>query len=99
MTGEPMEFDTLCALLVNEPFNLRMEEIAQLTDYQIRRIYFHPRTENGMSIDVNAYSPNASRGPLDYKRAFWESWTDKGATDAEIQSKWDEIEAVRPGGE
>jgi hypothetical protein len=37
------------AVLVDK-FNLRPHEIAKLTDYQIRKLYFHARDEKGIIV-------------------------------------------------
>lgn len=88
-----MNFDTICAILVNEPFNLRPWEIAQLTDYQINNIYFHPRTKEG-AIDVDAYAKPAKE--FSYEDEFRYSWQQKGLSQAEIDAKWAVIQANKP---
>lgn len=90
-----MSFNTVCAILVNEPFNVPLHEIAQLTDYQINNIYFHPRTKEG-AIDVYAHRPDP--GQVDYEAEFRWSWQQKGATPEEIDAKWAEIQKNAPNG-
>ncbi len=47
------------ALLVREPFNLSLEQIADLTDEQIAYIYFHPRDDRG---HLEPFPEDANRG-------------------------------------
>lgn len=84
-----MAYETMCAILVSEPFYLRPWEIERLTDWQIKNIYFHPRKDG--SVDVKAHDK-----PVDYKKSFWESCEDKGMRPEEIQKRWD---SFQPKGE
>lgn len=40
--------EPMIASLLGEPFRLTLGEIADLTDKQIRDLYFHPRDDKGM---------------------------------------------------
>lgn len=67
---------------MKEPFNLTMDQIADLTDYQLLQIYFRP--------DPNAPAPPASDGGdvEDPRSIFEKVWARRGLTPEEIAAKW-----------
>jgi hypothetical protein len=59
VSPSPLDIVSLYAKLVDEPFNLSMNEIADLTDFQIAEIYFHARDkEGGIKQQVEASGMN-----------------------------------------
>lgn len=46
-------------MLVNEPYCLTLDQLSNLTDAQLVRVYFHPRTKDG-TLDL-AKSPTGGR--------------------------------------
>ncbi len=72
--------------LVKEPFNLSMDAIARLTDYQLEHVYFRPE-RGGRPAGASSVS------------AFYVYWwllRKSGNDDAEVVRRW---HAERPGRE
>lgn len=69
--------------MAGDPFGYRPNEIANLTDYQIYKIIFHPRKEDG-SLDL-------SDGPtkvISFKELCKTLWAKTGMTDAEMEARF-----------
>lgn len=87
----------MCAALVTEPFHLRPWEIARLTDYQIREIYFHKRRDDG-SIDDSApvTVDEEQPGSQSWEFIVKEVWKDRGKTPEEQEVIWQQYLVDNP---
>ena len=54
----------ICSLLVREPWNLSIKEIAELTDDQLQEIYFRP-PDVDRTKEIHAYWPSPDKGMKD----------------------------------
>ena len=66
--GKPMDPVTLYAALSGEPFLLTLEEIGELTDWQIERVYGHPRNRKTGQVEEVSEAPK-SRMTLEQRKA------------------------------
>ena len=54
----------MIAVLVSEPLGLSVEQVAGMTDRQIRDVYFHPRNKDGR-IDTDTFAVGGPEGRAD----------------------------------
>ena len=76
-----MSFEEVCSYLVQEPYNLSIKQIANLTDRQITYIYFRPRKK---SKDVGF----DGGGAAGYQASFIQVWASRGMPMEKIKEKW-----------
>lgn len=101
-----MSFAHMCAILVVEPYNLSLEEIAELTDDQLVDIYFRPRDKDGSPLSDSeiGVDEEGQRGPpadtgghSGYKGIFWATWKDARELEEEqVQALWREYLRKNP---
>jgi len=86
----------IVASLTDAPYLLRIHEIAELTDYQIWRIYGKDRDDKGHPRQMPGSVANSRREAemVDAKTKFLAMGTAMGISLTELQTKW----AARHGG-
>lgn len=76
----------MCSVLTRDPYFLSIEQIADLTDYQLLQVYFRPQGER-----------NGGGGNYeDPREIFRKVWERRGATAAEIAARWNESHPHSP---
>lgn len=79
----------LYAALTGEPFLLTMAEIAELTDWQIERVYGHPRDKKTGIVEEQPEAPK--RMTMAQKRAqFISMGVALGKRREHLEKAWDE---------
>lgn len=82
-----MSFEDVCKVLVNDPFWLRPSEIAQMTPWQVKHLYFCERKDNGSPvIGDGGYKPKT------IKQIFYSHWAKAGLREDQIDKLWSERE-------
>ncbi len=76
----------LVAALVNEPFHLRLDDVAKLTDFQLEEVYFRPERD----------AKPAGATPVSAFYSYWWALRKSGNDDAEVVRRW---QLERPGRE
>lgn len=71
----------MCTILTREPWNLSIEAIADLTDYQIAAVLLAP--------DPLRSSSGREDGGLSYREWYFAAWRRRGLSEAEIQARWE----------
>lgn len=62
MSEQPYTYEEIASVLVKEPFNLPLRDIARLNDYQVMHIFFRPCDEKtGRLIRPKATIPQDER--------------------------------------
>lgn len=84
--ADPMTFEEICAILVNEPFYLSLAQISRLTDYQIWQIYFRPKKKPERDMDRPA--PRGERIVASPFMIYWVHEHQRGKADQEIIDRW-----------
>jgi hypothetical protein len=76
----------LYARLVNEPFNLSMEQIARLTDRQIFALYFAARDKDGAVLPP-AQEAAPEGGPVTFEQ-YMQVGRAFGVSDEKLIAEW-----------
>lgn len=80
-----MMIEDAFATLVGEPFNLRPWEIAELTIWQIRHLYFHARDDKGRVVPTQPPETIPQISPYQW---FVNHWRLYGLRDDLIDILW-----------
>lgn len=79
-----MSFRDVCRVLVREPFNLTMDQIADLSPAVVAEVYLYPdpkkKFEDGFAMGGDMV--------MDYQDRFVKLWKFRGKKDEEIKEKW-----------
>lgn len=70
-----------------EPYNLSLQEIARLTDWQIANLLFCPRDDDRLPLPLENEQEAAE---LSYEDLFRQTWKDRGCNPQEIERCWQE---------
>lgn len=81
---EPLSTEELYSILVREPFNLRLHEIAALDRYQIYHVYLRPRDKDGCLVRSAFMMPSQSFTSVPFSKMFRDVLKRQGKTDAEV---------------
>lgn len=77
-----MTFAEMCATLVKEPYFLSLDQIADLTDFQLTQIYFRPSWEEQRRRRLGHLPVLTPQG------LFEKVWAARGLTADQIKEKW-----------
>ena len=81
----------MCAELVKEPFNLRLDEIKRLDRWTLFNVYFRARNKHGQLIFQKASTERV----LSDREAFMEHFRQAGVLERHLPKVWAEYEARR----
>ncbi len=93
---DPIPFADVCAVLVREPFHLRMHEIAALTDEQLIAVYLRADPRDADRRPKVGEIPPGGKVVNSYRDLFWDTWKARGLTDEQIEARWTDYQARRP---
>lgn len=65
---------------MREPFHLTIEQIADLTDYQLARIYLRRDPRDSPAHDASKQ--------MSYREVYERTWSRRGLTPEQIEEKW-----------
>ena len=70
-----------------EPYNLSFDQIANLTDYQIREILCRAERKRTPGSRHGTSTPKQHGS---YKAWFWDVWKSRGWTEEQVEGRWRE---------
>lgn len=101
-----LTFQQIAAILLVEPYNLSLADIAQLTDWQLRWLLFPPRDDEHrpLSIEQARAQEELERDEAGgsapdyatYRDWFFGVWRLRKETDAQIEKRWREYLKTDP---
>lgn len=81
--------ETLYAALTGEPFCLRVDEVASLTDWQIEKIYGHPRNKKTGAVEPEAATTQPVRLTYEQRRAMhYQMGAACGISEEKLKEAW-----------
>jgi hypothetical protein len=97
-------FESVVAALLGEPFHLTLGDIAKLTDWQIRELYFHARDEAGKvkpkhSIEALTGVPDGPLSDEQKRHVLYAAGAAMGLPRAELDRAWADYEKRKADGQ
>jgi hypothetical protein len=85
------EFDPtyLVAQLLTDPFWFPLEQVADMTDFQIARVAFHPRDEKGALKQPGLVAPERAETPEDERAVLFAFGAAMGIPHEELVRTWE----------